>query len=115
MINYEYYLSLVDEAASLPTAEQLIAEEGYPMNMPEDGENYVKMMNIIFAVSRNDLKKIVELSGKKLTQFAAAFRIPYGTARKWCTGERPITDYDIQMMGFIMIINIYAKEEYERY
>lgn len=115
MISYEYYLSLVGEATNLPTAEQLIADEGYPTNMPEDGENYVKTMNIIFAVSRNDLKKIIELSGKKLTQFAAAFRLPYGTARKWLTGERPTTNYNVQMMGFIMISDIYAKEEYEKY
>jgi hypothetical protein len=115
MISYEYYTVLVDEATSLPTVEQFIGDMGYPMNMPENGENYVKMMNIIFAVSRNDLKKVIELSGKKLAQFTDAFRIPYGTARKWCTGERPITDYNIQMIGYIMISDIYAKEEFERY
>jgi hypothetical protein len=111
MISYEYYTTLVGEASSLPTVEQLIGDMGYPPNMPENGENYVKMMKLIFAVSRNDLKKVAELSGKKLTQFAATFKIPYGTARKWITGERPITDYDIQMIGYIMICDIYAKEE----
>jgi hypothetical protein len=111
MISYEYYTALVGEASSLPTVEQFIGDMGYPMNMPENGDNYVKMMNIIFAVSRNDFKGLVELSGKMLTKFTAALRIPYGTARKWLTGERPVTEYDVLMIGYTMIGDIYATEE----
>jgi hypothetical protein len=69
------------------------------------------MMNIIFAISKRDFRGLAELNGKKLTKFTAKFKVPYGTARKWLTGVRSVSDYGIQMMGYVMIGDIYATEE----
>jgi hypothetical protein len=111
MINYEYYISLVGEASSLPTVEQLIGDMGYPMNMPENGEDYVKMMNIIFAVANGSFKELVGLSGMKLTAFARRFKLPYRSAQSWIYGERTAPSYINQLIGYAMIGDIYAAEK----
>jgi hypothetical protein len=108
MISYEYYTVLLGEASSLPTAEQLIGDMGYPPDMPENGEDYVKMMNIIFAVANGTFKELFELSGMKLTEFTARFKLPYRSAQSWVYGERTAPSYINQLIGYAMIGDIYA-------
>lgn len=111
MISYEQYLNLVADALDFPTAEQLIEELGYPPDMPENGEDYVQMIKIIFTVANGSFKELVGLSDMKLTVFTQRFKLPYRTAQGWVYGERNAPGYINQLIGFAMVGDIYAGEK----
>jgi hypothetical protein len=110
MINYKYYTTLLGEASSLPSAEQLIRDLGYPQDMPENAEDYVKVMKVIFTVANGTFKELVELSGLKLTVFTRKFELPYRSAQNWVAGVRNVPSYVKQLVGYAMIGDIYHAE-----
>jgi hypothetical protein len=110
MISYEYYSTLIGEASSLPTVEELIKDMGYPADMPENIENYVKMMKIIFTVANGKFSELVELSGLTLTAFAQRFNLSYRSAQNWVAGIRSAPLYVNQLLGYAMIGDIYNAE-----
>lgn len=82
-MDYNYYLTLIGEYINTGRSqERFCAEIGYPEDAPSE-KNFMKAMSIIAAAADGDMKRLVELTGMKLTSFTRNFNIPYRTAQKW--------------------------------
>ena len=102
-MNYKEYLAYVNEAKSCESAETLRTEYGYPPECEWTAEGLVKAFDIIYAVSKSDFPKIVELSGGNLSELCRWLNIPLRTAQAWTAGDRTPPTYIIQMIGFALI------------
>ena len=102
-MNYKEYLAYVEEAKSCESAEVLRMEYGYPPECEWTAEGLIKAFEIIFAVSKSDFPKIVELSGGNLSELCRWLNIPLRTAQAWVAGDRTPPTYIIQMIGFALI------------
>lgn len=102
-MNYKEYLAYVNDAKSCESAEILRMEYGYPPECEWTAEGLVKAFNIIYAVSKSDFPKIVELSGGNLSEMCRFMNIPLRTAQAWAAGDRTPPTYIIQMIGFALI------------
>ena len=103
-MNYNEYIAYV-EAAKSYAAETIRIEYGYPPECKWTAEGLVKAFDIIYAVSKSDFPKIVELSGGNLSELCRWLNIPLRTAQAWVAGDRTPPTYIIQMIGFAMISN----------
>ena len=102
-MNYKEYLAYVNDAKSCESAEILRMEYGYPPECEWTAEGLIKAFEIIFAVSKSDFPKMVELSGGNLSELCRWLNIPLRTAQAWAAGDRPPPTYIIQMIGFALI------------
>ena len=102
-MNYKEYLAYVNDAKSCESAEILRMEYGYPPECEWTAEGLIKAFEIIFAVSKSDFPKIVELSGGNLSELCRWLNIPLRTAQAWVAGDRTPPTYIIQMIGFALI------------
>ena len=102
-MNYKEYLAYVNEAKSYESAEAIRMEYGYPPECEWTAEGLIKVFEIIFAVSKSDFPKIVELSGGNLSELCRWLNIPLRTAQAWTAGDRTPPTYIIQMIGFALI------------
>lgn len=105
-IKYERYLAYVGEAKNLQTAREFLSEYGFPTDCPYTADGVIKMCEIIFAVSRQDVEKIIELSGMTRSKFAKTYHIPYSTVNNWVDGggnKRTPPEYVIEMIGYTML------------
>ena len=109
-MNYKEYLAYVNDAKSCESAEILRMEYGYPPECEWTAEGLIKAFEIIFAVSKSDFPKIVELSGGNLSELCRWLNIPLRTAQAWAAGDRTPPTYIIQMIGFALICQC-EKEE----
>ena len=102
-MNYKEYLAYVAEAKSYESAEALRMEYGFPPDCEFTADGLIKAFDIIYAVSREDFPKIVELSGGNLSGLGRWLNIPLRTAQAWAAGDRTPSPYIIQMIGFALI------------
>ena len=102
-MNYKEYLAYAEEAKSCESAEVLRMEYGYPPECEWTAEGLIKVFEIIFAVSKSDFPKIVELSGGNLSEMCRWLNIPLRTAQSWSAGDRAPSIYIIEMIGFALI------------
>ena len=102
-MNYKEYLAYVNEAKSYESAEAIRIEYGFPPECEWTAEGLIKVFEIIFAVSKSDFPKIVELSGGNLSELCRWLNIPLRTAQAWVAGDRTPPTYIIQMIGFALI------------
>ena len=102
-MNYKEYLAYVEEAKSCESAEVLRMEYGYPPECEWTAEGLIKVFEIIFAVSKSDFPKIVELSGGNLSEMCRWLNIPLRTAQSWSAGDRAPSIYIIEIIGFALI------------
>ena len=102
-MNYKEYLAYVEEAKSCESAEVIRMEYGYPPECEWTAEGLIKVFEIIFAVSKSDFPKIVELSGGNLSEMCRWLNIPLRTAQSWSAGDRAPSIYIIEMIGFALI------------
>ena len=104
-MNYKEYLAYVEGAKIFESAEVLRMEYGYPPECEWTAEGLIKAFEIIFAVSKSDFPKIVELSGGNLSELCRWLNIPLRTAQAWAAGDRTPPTYIIQMIGFALTPN----------
>lgn len=109
-MNYKEYLAYVSEAKNYESAEAIRIEYGYPPECEWTAEGLIKAFDIIYAVSKSDFPKIVELSGGNLSEMCRFMHIPLRTAQAWVAGDRTPSPYIIQMLGFALI-SLCEKEE----
>lgn len=109
-MNYKEYLAYVGEAQNYGSAEDLGMEYGFPPRCEFTADGLIKAFGMIYAVSKSDFPKIVELSGGNLSELCRLLNIPLRTAQAWALGERKPSPYIIQMIGFALISNC-EKEE----
>ena len=102
-MNYKEYLAYVNEAKSYESAEAIRMEYGYPPECEWTAEGLIKAFEIIFAVSKSDFPKIVELSGGNLSELCRWLNIPLRTAQSRSAGDRAPSIYIIEMIGFALI------------
>lgn len=102
-MEYTKYLAYVNEAKNYESAEALRMEYGYPPECEWTAEGLVKAFDIIYAISKSDFPKIVELSGGNLSEMCRWLNIPLRTAQAWAAGDRTPSSYIIQMIGFALI------------
>lgn len=102
-MNYKEYLAYIAEAQNYGSSEALRIEYGYPPECEWTAEGLVKAFDIIYAVSKSDFPKIVELSGGNLSAMCREFNIPLRTGQSWALGERKPPAYIIQLLGFALI------------
>lgn len=114
-IKYEQYLAYVGKARKLQTAREFLSEYGFPSECPYTADGVIKMCEIIFAVSRKDVEKIIDLSEMTRSKFAKTYHIPYSTVNNWVDGggnKRTPPEYVIEMIGYAMLSAL-PKEENE--
>lgn len=102
-MEYTKYLAYVNEAKSYESAEALRIEYGYPPECEWTAEGLIKAFDIIYAVSKSDFPKIIELSGGNLSEMCRFMNIPLRTAQAWAAGDRTPSPYIIEMIGFALI------------
>lgn len=102
-MNYKEYLAYIAEAQNYGSSEALRIEYGYPPECEWTAEGLVKAFDIIYAVSKSDFPKIVELSGGNLSELCRRLNIPLRTAQAWAAGDRMPSPYIIEMIGFALI------------
>lgn len=100
-MEYKKYIALVGECVNAKTAEDFMAEYGYPEDCEWSPEGLIKAMQIIFAVSRNDFASIVE--GLNVSAFCRAYHIPLRSAQNWVSGERKPPEYVVQLIGYALL------------
>ena len=95
-MNYTYYLALIDEAKTAIDEDYFIAENG-------GGRFSVDTLQIIYRVSQQDFKGLVEMTSMNLTTFAKKFNLPYRTAQSWIYQDRKCPDYVLELLGLTLI------------
>jgi len=96
-MNYTYYLALVDEAKKAIDEDYFIAENG--------GTLSIDTLKIIYRVSQQDFKGLVEMTSMNLTKFASKFNLPYRTAQSWIYQDRKCPDYVLELLGLALIVD----------
>lgn len=110
-MTYKNYLTLVNECKNYDSAETILADYGFPADCEFSAEGLVKAFDIIFAVSRGDVAKLVEISGGNLSAFGREYNIPLRSLNNWIGGIRKASEYVIQILGFAMISECEREEE----
>ena len=75
-MTYKNYLALVNECKNYDSAEAILAEYGYPADCEWTAIGLVKAFDIIFAVSRLDIAKLIEIDSGNLSAFGRTYNIP---------------------------------------
>lgn len=102
-MTYKSYLTLVNECKNYDSAETILAEYGFPADCEFSMEGLIKAFAIIFAVSRGDVAKLVEISGGNISAFGREYNIPLRTVTNWVGGVRKAPEYVIQMIGYAVM------------
>ena len=102
-MNFKEYLLRIADAKTYASAEEHLADYGYPADCPFTGDGLAKAFDIIQAVSDSDFPQLVELSGGNLSAMCRLLSIPLRTAQRWASGERKPSEYIIQLIGFALI------------
>ena len=102
-MTYQNYLDLVRECKNYKSAEDILAEYGYPADCEWTADGLIKAFDIIYAVSEADISKLVELGGGNLSALCRQFNIPLRSAQNWARGERKAPDYVIELIGYALI------------
>lgn len=98
------YQALVDEAKEVNNKDLWVAEYGHPADCPYGPEQFMEVLGVIYDVAHMNIKPLVALAGG-LTKFAAAFRVPYPTAKKWQYGERILPEHELRLIGYALVSN----------
>lgn len=106
-MNYVKYLCYVSEAKNYNCVEEFLSDYGYPGDCPLSPDNLVRTFQIIFAVAHDDF---AALTGSNRSAFARKFSIPIRSLQNWELGTREGPAYVLQMIGYILIAEIYDKE-----
>ena len=102
-MNYKEYLAYIAEVQNYGSSEALRMEYGFPPCCEFTADGLIKAFDIIYAVSKSDFPKIVELSGGNLSEMCRWLNIPLRTAQAWAAGDRTPSPYIIEMIGFALI------------
>lgn len=102
-MTYLEFICKVDEALNYDTAEGLRLEYGFPPDCEFTAEGLIKAYDIIYAASRCDFSKLVELGGGNLSALCRSYKIPFRTAQKWMSGERHPSPYIIELVGYALL------------
>lgn len=102
-MNYQKYLAYIEEAKNYDSAEEILMEYGFPSDCEFIAESLAKVFDIIFAVSRLDFQKIIEVSGKNPSTIYTSLNVPIRTAQHWVSGDRNPPTYILQLIGFALI------------
>lgn len=111
-MKYQEYIAYVDEAKGYSSARDFLAEYGFPADCPYTAEGVIKFCDIIFAVSRQDLKSLAEIGAKSRDAFARAHRIPQRTYRNWAQNVTKAPVYVAELIGYSMLEDL-PKEDVE--
>lgn len=106
-MDYVKYLCYVSDAKNYNFVGELLADYGYPGDCPLSPDNLVRVFEIIYAVAYNDFSAIV---GDNLAAFSRKFSIPRRTIQNWKFGTTKPPEYILQMLGYILVAEIYDKE-----
>lgn len=112
-MSYIYYLSMINEAKNYENPEQFLGSFGYPEKCNCTPGQLIIIFNIIYAVMKNDLSELVNLSNLTLKSFTEKYQIPMRTATHWKSGDRSAPEYVINLVGYAMISEILAGGLYE--
>lgn len=99
-MTYKNYLALVNECKNHDSAEAILAEYGYPADCEWTAAGLVKAFDIIFAASRLDIAKLIEIDSGNLSALGRTYNIPLRSLQNWVAGGRKAPEYVIQMLGF---------------
>lgn len=108
MLNYDTYSSLLRDASACSSADDFLIKYGACLYCSAD--MLTSACDIIYAVSHEDWKGIVRLSGCKMTVFSRKYGIPYSSLQKWatcndtCKHIPPI--YVLQLIGYALIAEL---------
>ena len=102
-LNYQKYLAYIEEAKNYDSAEKIMMKYGFPPDCEFTAEGLAKVFDIIFAVSRLDFQKIIEVSGRNPSTIYTSLNIPARTIQHWLSGDRNPADYIIKLIGFALI------------
>lgn len=102
-MTYKNYLSMIADAKTYASAEEHLADYGFPADSPFTGDGLVKAFKLIHAVSREDFNAIVAETGLSIYAFAKMFDIPKQTAAHWAGGKRTPPSYTLQLIGYACI------------
>lgn len=102
-MNYKEYLAYIADAQHYESAEALRMDHGFPFTCEFTADGLVKAFEIIYAVSREDFSKLVELSGGNLSAMCRVLNIPFRTAQNWLLGARKPPAYIIEFIGYALI------------
>lgn len=64
------------------------------------------LLRNIYAISREGIKGMLEITGDKLAVFCRKYGIKYRTAQNWLTGERETPEYTIMLLGYAVLSDI---------
>lgn len=102
-MNYKMYINYINDYKDLGSAEQLLGQIGFPLDIELTAEGLVTAVDIIAAVAELNVKKLIEISGLTMRSFAAKYQIPYRTVQDWCSGARGPAEYIPMLIGWEMI------------
>jgi DNA-binding transcriptional regulator YiaG len=100
LITYDYYLSLLENAKSVPSMAEFVSTSPLPEEISQ----------IIYTVANGTFKDIVAITGLKMTKFSKMYGIKYRTVQTWVYGDRPNNHCINQFVGYAMIGNVCAKK-----
>lgn len=102
-MTYAEYSALVAESRNYQTAEEFLAEYGYPADCQYTEDELVKVMWIIFAVGRNDYYMLHSTTGRTHVCEAAKYNIPVRTIQNWTNKDRTPLAYVTELIGYAEI------------
>lgn len=109
-MTYIEYLAYISDAKKSSSPEEFTLEMGYGFMTPYSAENWQRVCNILFAVAHGDCKAVVGNASARA--FAIKYNIPDRTVQRWCTGERGVPEYVLQLLGFAVIAEIPTEERH---
>lgn len=110
-MTYRQYLVYVHEATEYNTAEEHMADYGFPADCPVSADSLLTMFEIIFAVSRSDFATLVSATNLTAYQLGRYYGINTRSATHWISGERKPPEYVIQLIGFAIISELPSEDE----
>ncbi|MCH5206891.1 MAG: hypothetical protein J1F09_08040 [Oscillospiraceae bacterium] len=111
-MTYDYYKTLLGEYINFGRSEeQFLGEVGYPADLDLSADGLIAAISIIAAVTDGDFKRLVDLSGLKMTDFSRKFAIPYRTVQDWCSKDRTPPEYLPMLIGYAMIGDLPSDRE----
>ena len=116
---YTEFLLYVDDAKQCKSAEEFIAEYGYPQNCPYDADNLVLWCKLVYCAAHNDWRELLWLMAHEqfalgtATAMSKYIEIPRRTIQAWVSGSRVPPAYMIQLVVFAIISELPTIEDAE--